>query len=379
VIGITLPGTTGNDHVDKAFARGYVPMDYKPWQSTPALAWYRGPLAPLTHQPLKRPAFERADAALIVDDTQGVIDLSYASAFELGRLLALSSPAFTKGMRLFVERRQNAAQFAKEINAFINDHRSSFKIPISDVGSPEQVKLAEDLIDWIARLVLLYPVPFHYLIPHQSLLPSETLRFFHLDDNWIDALVDGALSIAVQDLADRNEASRADLQESLSKLVYQHRLRLQGKLPEFDPKERYMDIPKSGFLLRSKLVTAWPGVEITVTSSDTKEQNLPVVLRFDEVAEGVLLCLARGSVTQVTFREPREGITFGVGSDGKLNVSKTGKTIDVMKDLLRANAPAGVVDLTRLQEQLTTAGSAEFATQMIRRPEELSINWQKPS
>lgn len=379
VIGITLPGTTGNDSVDKAFARGYVPMDYKPWQSTPALAWYRGPLAPLPHQPLKRPAFERADAALIVDDTQGVIDLSYASAFELGRLLALSSPAFTKGMRLFVERRQNAAQFAKEINAFINDHRSSFKIPISDGESPEQVKLAEDLIDWIARLVLLYPVPFHYLIPHQSLLPSETLRFFHLDDNWIDALVDGALSIAVQDLADRNEASRADLQESLSKLVYQHRLRLQGKLPEFDPKERYMDIPKSGFLLRSKLVTAWPGVEIIVKSSDTKEQNLPTVLRFDEVAEGVLLCLARGSVTQVTFREPREGITFGVGSDGKLNVSKTGKTLDVMKDLLRTNAPAGVVDLTKLQEQLTTTGSAEFATQMIRRPEELSINWQKPS
>ena len=379
VIGVALPGTSGNDHVDKAFERGYVPLDYKPWQSTPALAWYRGPLAPLTHKPLNRSAFERADAALIIDNAQGVIDLSYASAWELGRLLALSSPAFTKGMRLFVEQRQSAAEFTKEINDFIDLHRSSFKVPISDGGPSEQITIAGDLIEWIARLVLLYPVPFHYLIPHQSLLPSESLRFFHLDDNWIDALVDGTLSIAVQDLADQNQASRVDLQASLSKIVYQHRLRLQGKQPEFDPKERYMDIPKSGFLLRSRLVTAWPGVEITVNSSGTKDQTLPTILRFDEVAEGVLLCLARGSVEQVTFREPREGITFGVGSDGKLQASKTGKTLDVKKDLLRTTAPVGVVDITKLQEQLTTTGSAEFATQMIRKPEELSINWNKPS
>ena len=84
------------------------------------------------------------------------------------------------------------------------------------------------------RLVLLYPVPFHYLIPHPALLPSESLRFFHLDDNWVNALVDGALSIAVRNLADQKQASRADLQATLSKIVYQHRLRLQGKHPDME-------------------------------------------------------------------------------------------------------------------------------------------------
>ena len=97
--------------------------------------------------------------------------------------------------------------------------------------------------------VLLYPVPFHYLIPNPALLPPESLRFFHLDDNWVDALVDGALSIAVRNAADRGMASRGDLQSALSRIVYQYRLRLQGKTPEWNPKERYMDTPKSGLLL----------------------------------------------------------------------------------------------------------------------------------
>ena len=35
--GIALPGTSGEDYVDKALKRGYVPLDYKPCRSTPTL------------------------------------------------------------------------------------------------------------------------------------------------------------------------------------------------------------------------------------------------------------------------------------------------------------------------------------------------------
>src|SRR5262249_47739702 len=126
VFGVALPATSGHDYVDKALKRGYVPLDYKPLNSTPTIAWYRGPLAPLTRQRLNRPAFERADAALIFDDGKGIMDVSYASAWELGRLVALASPAFVKGLHLFVERCQNAAEFAKEIEKFLEQHRSSF-------------------------------------------------------------------------------------------------------------------------------------------------------------------------------------------------------------------------------------------------------------
>jgi hypothetical protein len=376
VFGVALPGSSGESYVDNALKRGYVPLDYKPLDSTPTIAWYRGPLTPLVRQRLDQPAFERADAALIFDDRKGIMDVSYASAWELGRLLALTSPSFAKGLRLFVDRHHNATAFAKEIETFLVQHRSSFKDPssIPTQAVREQISIADELVEWIARLVLLYPVPFHYLVPHQTLLPPESLRFFHLDDNWVNALVDGALSIAVRNLADER-AARDDLQSALSKIVYQHRLRLQGQQPEGNPSERYMKIPKSGFLLRSSLVSGWPGVEVTATTSGTQDETFPKILRLDQISDGVLFCLARGSVEEVTFREPREGITFGVGTDGKVTATKSGKILDVKKDLLHTGKPEGVVDIARLQEQLASAGSAEFAAQLIRKPEEQSIKW----
>jgi hypothetical protein len=378
VFGVALPAPSGNTYVDNALKRGYVPLDYKPMESSSTVAWYRGPLAPLARQRLTRPAFERADAALIFDESRGIMDVSYAAAWELGRLLALASPAFAKGLRLFVERRQNATEFARQIEEFLKDHRSSFKELNPSTAQPkdEQIAIADELVEWIARLVLLYPVPFQYLVPHPSLLPPESLRFFHLDDSWVDALVDGALSIAVRNLTDQQRvASRSDLQSALSKIVYQHRLRLQGKHPEWNPSERYRDTPKSGFLLRSSIVTGWPGVEVTVTTIADPDQTMPKILRLDQISDGVLFCLARGSLDRVTFREPREGITFGVGSDFKIQARKSGQTLDVKKDLLRAGALSGVVDVAALRDQLASAGSAEFAAQMIRKPEEQAIVW----
>src|SRR5688572_8425163 len=117
VFGITLPSTSGDAYVDKALKRGYVPVDYKPLDSTPAVAWYRGPLSPLTRNRLSQTVFERADAAMILDTGNGVLDVSYAAAWELGRLQALSSPAFVKGLRLFVEGRQNRDRKSTRLNS----------------------------------------------------------------------------------------------------------------------------------------------------------------------------------------------------------------------------------------------------------------------
>ena len=108
---------SSNDYVNQALSRGYVPIDYQPLDSTATFAWYRGPLSPLVRQRLKQPPFQRADAALIFDDKTGIMDVSYASAWQLGRLLALQSPSFSKGLRLFVEDSKNAAEIARQIAA----------------------------------------------------------------------------------------------------------------------------------------------------------------------------------------------------------------------------------------------------------------------
>jgi hypothetical protein len=387
---VALPAPADDAYVNRALARGYVPVDYQPLESTQTFAWYRGPLAPVIRGPLKQPAFRRADAALIFDDSTGIMDVSYAAAWELGRLLALASPAFAKSLRLFVERCHNAAEFAQQIATFLKLHHSAIADQTLKNAPPpvaEPLTIADELVQWIAQLVLLYPVPFHYLLPHPLLLPPESLRFFHLDNNWVDALVDGALSIAVRNLADQGVASRDNLQSALSKIVYQHRLRLQDKPPEAHPSEGYMESPKSGFLLRSSVVTGWPGVEIKATTSTTLGDDFPDILRFDQIADGVLFCLARGSLKEVIFREPREGLTFGVNSDGAIETRKAKKNLNVRKDFARPESGDGVVDIAALRSKLVQLewgnqglrennfGSAEFALQMIRRPEEQVIGW----
>jgi hypothetical protein len=380
--GVRLRSPSDNSYVQQALARGYVPLDYLPLESASAFAWYRGPFAPIRRPPLNRPPFHRADAALIFDDQTSLMDLSYASAWQLGRLLALSSPAFSKGLRLFVESCHNAAEVARQIEEFLELHRNAFPDLTPGNAPPagsEKIAIADELVQWIARLVLLYPVPFHYLIPNAALLPPESLRFFHLDDNWVDALVDGALSIAVRSSADRGLASRADLQSALSRIVYQYRLRLQGKTPEWNPKERYMETPKSGLLLRSSIVSGWPGVEVTVETGGAGD-TIPRILRMDQIVDGVLFCLVRGSIEKVIFREPLEGLTFGVSSEGTLQGRRSNNVIRLKKDLMRAASGEGVVDIATLrttlgQQEKVRVGAAEFATQMLRMPEEQTIEW----
>lgn len=382
VFGVRPAAPVGDAYVEGALARGYVPLDYRPAESTPTLAWYRGPLSPVVRESLDRPPFRRADAALVFDADKGLMDVSYAAAWQLGRLLALSSPAFTKGLRLFVERSRNAAEFLGRVKNFVELHRTAFDKLKERPPEPgdEEVAVADELVEWLARAVLLYPVPFQYLVPHPALLPPESVRFFHLDDNWVDALVDGALAAAVRGRDDEGLAARADVQAALSKLVYQHRLRLRGQSPEWNPSERYMDVPKSGFLLRSTVVTDWPGIEVTAETDAPPSATLPAILRLDQIADGVLFCLARGSIRRIAFREPREGLTFGVDSDGNVETHSPAVKFKVRPDLMRAGARPGVADVAALRAKLAGAlgrrvGSAEFAVQMVRMPEEQVISW----
>src|SRR5437899_2110584 len=46
----------------------------------------------------------------------------------------------------------------------------------------------DEVTSWLARLVLLYGVPLHYLIPEELMLPEDSLRFFFLDPIWMQCL-----------------------------------------------------------------------------------------------------------------------------------------------------------------------------------------------
>src|SRR5580658_882247 len=55
--------------------------------------------------------------------------------------------------------------------------------------------VVDDLTSWLASLFALTPLPFSTIVVNASMLPTEALRFFYVDPNWLAALFDGAVSI----------------------------------------------------------------------------------------------------------------------------------------------------------------------------------------
>src|SRR6185295_16105745 len=85
---------------------GYVPVSFMTESGDETFAWYRGPFTATVPQPLPavgNPAVPvaqatSADALWIYLAEQGLFDLSYAAAWNVGRALALADAAFAEAV-----------------------------------------------------------------------------------------------------------------------------------------------------------------------------------------------------------------------------------------------------------------------------------------
>jgi hypothetical protein len=259
-----------------------------------------------------------------------------------------------------------------------------------------------ELRRFLGRLRLLHGVPFSYLVPDAGLLPLESIRFFHLDRAWTDALVQGALSVGTITSADRAQLEA----------VYPH---IRNEVDEAERNIRRPTDEKllkaaggaiTGFVMRSRLVSGWPNLHVRAYSVDTMPDNQLTtlaessphrmkVLRMERLAPSVLLVLFDGVPAVVHVEEPRQGLQFGVrttttpqgGSQARVHVRDcaNGDSVPPLENLVpgnsvavpfRANAP-GVINLAELRRRLvahpgSNAGGAlepnEFALQMLRFP-----------
>ena len=173
----------------------------------------------------------------------------------------------------------------------------------------------EPIADWLTQLTLLYGVPFSYLVPDARLLPPESLRFFYVDANWQDRLLDGALSIGASSTGDTlliqevYQAASAQVQARQGQL----RATLRGAAPTTGATTA--GGTWTGFLFRSVVVSTWPGLEIYATAGAA----VVPIIRMDLITSDILLCIFNGLPDTVQFVEPGEGLHFGV--DGTLGES----------------------------------------------------------
>jgi hypothetical protein len=163
-------------------------------------------------------------------------------------------------------------------------------------------KLYSGMIDWLYRTQVSEGIPFPYLVPREELLPLESVRFFHVDRNWLNAMADGALSVA------RGGTDEASLGTNWYSIILNSMV---GKeLGETQQDVSWQVEPMSGLLLRSRAVRDWPGMEISAFS-DTEFNNRIRTIRQVKLSDNIMLCLFSGIPKSVRIQEPREGLRLG--------------------------------------------------------------------
>ncbi|MFN8714099.1 MAG: hypothetical protein ACK5Z2_14725 [Bacteroidota bacterium] len=291
----------------------------------------------------------------------------------------------------------NTSRHLQELKASTQQHITRLNdaaLADDENPMPESIKL------WLARLALLYGVPFEHLVSNSSMLPTESIRFFYVDPNWTNALLDGALSVGTQTGSDY--VLQTNVAPSLRRAVQAEQRLVRRRLASAElPDDVEVTGAVSGLLLRSQLVSGWPGLQIT-PYADLDGVTPIEIMRMERLSPDVMLCLFAEVPAMVVIREPKENLCFGVtgGLDGTgmlarylgANAEQEAGTYvpnqpqNYVKPVLRDTERAVLdviatrdlfknvlVSLNALRPGTTTLAPADFAIQMVKVAEEQSF------
>jgi hypothetical protein len=448
------------DLAKKALQQGFAALQYGTRAGDRGFAWYHGPFVPHPVAPLTGGVhpFASSAAATIYDQQTGTFDLSYATAWETGRLLALADRAYsanqqrarravrrianlirertrwTKGHRMLAASNENDGHglealldpqhVSQSFTEWLGENAAQHlpKAGLAAVAAPDteapvlraraqgtavtqvqgllerndvQSLLArqaaklmrsgplQSVAQWLGSLRLLRHVPFAHLVPHAQMLPTESIRFFYVDPNYLDALCDGAQSIGLH--SSRDVLEQSAVRSVIREEAVRHGHQLRAKLTNTPMHENAQPgDPVAGVLLRSAVVSGWPGLEIKAFATSDRQRPITPV-RIDILGDtDVVLALYPSVPAWIEIDEPKEGLSFGITSAMAVSLRRIqgadiGKKFDnatLASTYLRSttrvvNIQAWQTFLASKVTPSTLWGPAAFALQMVRSPEQM--------
>ncbi|MCB0661358.1 MAG: hypothetical protein KDC24_01355 [Saprospiraceae bacterium] len=382
------------ERIDSFLNQGFVPLPHLMRQGYQTISMYRGPLAPTEIPNFIKANIDNQDQLYFKDPQSNILDVSYACAWQLGQMLGLRNQKFTQALINWKmhnkfsaisawEKKQLASKFEFIENnngvflPFKKEATEVFKVPESQPAEkfsgdallknenpfkrdtqkekdPEyQITELPNLCkDYFKSLEKLHDVPFHYLVPNMEMLPNESIKFFFLDRNWVNALLAGAMNIG-------DFAVGADLKEEAGNIDF----------------ERFLDwknnkkSPVHGFILRSRILTGWPGLEMYPQTAGGKLMDH---VRMEKLADDIAIVMVEGKIGKLVFREPGEGVHFGFDlADENIKKVYRGNDIkgtdgNIFPDLNEKN----LVNMSKLSAAFLSVNpngysNADFAYQMV--------------
>lgn len=101
---LTYPSAATSDTAKAILAHGYVPLEHRIRNGSKTISFYRGPLVPLKLENIKSTC-DNADSLYKYDPATGMFDISYAAAWQQGRMLTLNSKAIA--IKIMRQRQKN--------------------------------------------------------------------------------------------------------------------------------------------------------------------------------------------------------------------------------------------------------------------------------
>ena len=251
---ICLSPESGEDR--SLYTQGFVPDPGFPRFVFLKNAWYHGPLVHfLTSGKLPHYAYNAGD--VVIEETGLGVDISYAEAWDLGRLQALRDQKFVNEIAIW--------------KSWL--HRNT---------APPN----EYISNWIQDIIKLRMVPRDHLIPVPELLPENSVRYFKVDTAWIQAQMEGAFSVGRSLEAERDK----DME-----------LRLHSYFPTLPDH-------LGGIIVRAEALANWPLLEIVGWSGSDEELTQWSIVRLEE---DILLAIFEGHPAAVGFRPKTEELYPG--------------------------------------------------------------------
>jgi hypothetical protein len=290
------------------------------------------------------------------------------------------------------------------------DALQAHRAAVAGLSAATDPPLPGYVVNYLVQARLGVGVPFSYLVPDEALVPIESIRFFTVDENWCDALMEGIL--AVGGASTRDTEHVAAVLPALKKAI-RHAVPLAAGVrrravsrPELaaraaataraeagGPSAAANGVPPlpgpppvTGLVLRSALVSGYPGFSVrafTTTDipagadpSTIPDDEVVPILRLEQIAPSVLVALFAGTPQLVWIEEPHHGVQLGVDVVGGVEqitpVAGNGEPLDpppAPVDVpMRTGPVPKVIDIAALASSLGTGGSAALATQLLRPP-----------
>ncbi len=292
-----VPKRDGGTPFDEKLQAGMSAIPHQFRLGDRSVSWYRGPCVPFNSD-LELNAYEKgeeadqikvptdADKLLGYLTADGMFDISYAAAYELGRFLGMKNEGYTRSLARYKRAKSRYVFLQKDDEDRSQDVIAKGitieNLPYAKLRPQELEEDKRVIIDFLRDLAQLKGIPHWYVLTDHNLLPQRTIRTFHIDIKWMQSLWLGVLSLG----------GRAVATHQCYEELY----------PEFSA-----EMPQAGFFLRSDLVWAYPEMLVTAKLNDTD----CTLIRQEELTPDLLLVLTDTPFNYLSLELPAEALHYG--------------------------------------------------------------------